>query len=109
MSPFGLLFSFRGRIPRSTFLYYEIVYWALTLGLAWLDARLAADPALLGLRCVLMIFLLGLLYTNLAVWVKRAHDLRHSGWWVLLSLFPNVGPVMFFELAYLKGRAEANY
>lgn len=108
MSLSKLLFSFKGRIPRSTFWYYVIGY-VIVIGVAMLlDAALGtlSDRGygpISGLLSLLGIF------PGLAVDVKRAHDRDHSGWYVLILLIPIVGVLwLLIEFGFLKGSAGPN-
>jgi uncharacterized membrane protein YhaH (DUF805 family) len=109
------LFTFQGRLRRRDFwlcilaqwgalIAYSIVISVLSLALG-LSAGAMADPntpptgAALALSITnLLLFTLliaGLLWTGLAVQVKRCHDRNQSGWFVLFGFIP------FFNLINL--------
>ena len=110
------LFSWKGRIRRSTFLY-----GFLAVGLGYLGLVLLIDDATAGPDGVVrdgpavMIFL-GLLvaaYMLLMLAWKRVQDLGHAGWWVLAGIGAAsfAGPLALFGLGFLAffpGKAEAN-
>jgi uncharacterized membrane protein YhaH (DUF805 family) len=89
-----LLFSFRGRIPRST-------WWATSaiLNLAWLlmfalvievskNAEPEADRAFGVIQVGLMVLVI---WTNVALHFKRWQDTGHDGWNCALALMPYLG------------------
>jgi uncharacterized membrane protein YhaH (DUF805 family) len=81
--------TFTGRARRSEFWFF----WLFNLA-AHVVAGLL-DEALLGGASVLnAIVSLGLLLPNLAVSVRRLHDVGRSGWWLLIGFVPLVGIVV---------------
>jgi uncharacterized membrane protein YhaH (DUF805 family) len=88
-----LLFSFRGRIPRS-------IWWASSaiLNLAWLllfalvinlsEAQPDADRVLAVLQIGMMALVI---WTNVALHFKRWQDTGHDGWNCSLALIPYLG------------------
>lgn len=51
------------------------------------------------------------LVTFLPIWtltVRRLHDINKSGWWMLISLVPLIGPLWFFILTLLPSDSMAN-
>lgn len=102
-----VLFSFRGRIPRST-------YWYTFLGLMGVMMVLMMAPVVLGLGEAVMGLVIVVLYVpavwiSLAIQVKRWHDRDKSGWWVLISFIPIIGPIWaFIENGCLAGTVGEN-
>lgn len=116
-----LLLTAAGRIGRKT-------YWMSVLGLAvanlvlqgigWLVAnptsdgdRLAFSVGTLGTIMLLGLFvvMLVLAISGLLISIKRCHDRDRSGWFVLASLIPVVGPIwVLIELGFLRGTAGPN-
>jgi uncharacterized membrane protein YhaH (DUF805 family) len=102
-----LLFSFQGRIPRRK-------YWAAMILSAFIAnvvllvllLPLASETAFL---VVLLFVLIPLYWVFLAVAVKRWHDRDKSGWWVLISLVPYIGPIwVLIECGCLRGTVGPN-
>lgn len=109
-----ILFSFKGRIPRST-------YWTflLPMGIIGLALQYITDPAL---RTVIVIdpyagvyigklyllYLLLTIYPGLAIIVKRIHDRNRSAWFLLVFLIPIVGLWPAIEIPFLKGTTGPN-
>jgi uncharacterized membrane protein YhaH (DUF805 family) len=103
-----LLFSFQGRIPRRK-------YWAVMI-VSWFIANLLVIALVLPMASELAVVLilgfvlLPLYWIFLAVAVKRWHDRDKSGWWVLISLVPYVGPIwMLIECGCLRGTVGPNF
>ena len=104
----SLLFSFRGRVPRSTFWCYSIAaafaYFAIV---AVLSMLLGSEPGIAAL--VSFILYVPLVWISLALQVKRWHDRDKSGWWVLIALVPFVGALWtFIEAGCLPGSTGTN-
>jgi uncharacterized membrane protein YhaH (DUF805 family) len=51
---------------------------------------------------------LGLLLPNLAVTVRRLHEIDRSGWWMLIVFVPIVGAIVLFVFMCLRGTAGPN-
>lgn len=116
------IFSFNGRIKRSTFWIIHIVLFvvlAIVAGLltpvilAGQNAATAEAPAELSGMAIIAIVFVILLYIpfvwiSLAAYAKRYHDRSKSGWWILLSLVPIVGLWVIIECGFLEGTAGYN-
>lgn len=106
-----LLFSFEGRIPRS-------IWWAASaiLNFAWLlifallinlsdaqpAARMVLGPILIGLMLLVI-------WTNLALHIKRLHDTGSTGWFCLLALIPYLGwLIVVLIYGFRRGTAGSN-
>jgi uncharacterized membrane protein YhaH (DUF805 family) len=120
-----ILFSFEGRIPRST-------YWAASIGLTVVLWGLAFVLIIIcgGLMSAfapgnrdqfsedaffLLFLLFGAPFAVIAIWsqyaiqAKRWHDRNKSGWWSAIQLIPYIGPIwMFVELGCLEGTIGRN-
>jgi uncharacterized membrane protein YhaH (DUF805 family) len=105
MSPLHILIGLRGRIPRKIFWLYG-VGMPLALG-AYVHALLA----IAGVREQAMegALNLGLLWSAVAVSVKRWHDRDKSGWWALVQFVPVIGLVWtLVENGLLRGTLGRN-
>ena len=54
------------------------------------------------------LFLLATLLPLVAAAVRRLHDTDRSGWWILISLLPLVGQVIFFVFLVTGGTRGPN-
>lgn len=105
MSIGHLYFRFSGRIGRFAYIVPGVLLlFFLTFLFAYIDSLIAEEPSAL-----FFIWWLLFCWMNLALNVKRAHDLDHSGWWLLWSLIPIIGTLYIsLSLLLLKGSDEPN-
>lgn len=102
MSLFDVFFSFAGRIRRSTFFLAIVFVWCAFFNLNYLLESWFGASAGWWL-C------LPLLWSIIAVSVKRYHDIGKTGRNLLLLFIPVIGPLwVFVELCCRKGVAGTN-
>ncbi|CAH0542829.1 DUF805 domain-containing protein [Vibrio marisflavi] len=77
-----VLFSFKGRINRSIFWYWNIAYYLLIVFVVGMASKAFPMQA----EWISAIFLLLMLYPDLAVTAKRWQDRGKSNWWLLLNI-----------------------
>lgn len=106
------LFSFGGRSKRSG-------YWGVSFGTLFvlvvvvtvLDALfpgVGEEPSNVSL-VIFMILLIPYCWINLAVQIRRWHDLDRSGWMMLIGLIPIVGAiVLVVVLGFFSGTSGEN-
>lgn len=95
--------TFTGRASRSEYWWWALSVFITFLIIGFLDTFLIAP--LLGFdvgeesagQPLSFIVTLGILVPNIAVGVRRLHDIGRTGWWWLISLVPVVG---FLVLLY---------
>lgn len=106
--------NFSGRAPRS-----EYWWWVLALLIIFLIAAVIDEmiiiPALgvelaanSGGQPLSTIVSLALLLPNIAVAVRRLHDVDRSGWWVLLSFIPIIGLLVLLFWYVQRGTESEN-
>jgi uncharacterized membrane protein YhaH (DUF805 family) len=91
---------FSGRTGRQEYWYFvlfNILAYVLLSLIAGIAGKMGAS--LLGLYAIAA-FLPGL-----AASVRRLHDANHSGWWLLISPIPGVGPILL--LVFLAQESQA--
>lgn len=103
-----LYFKFGGRIGRFTyFLHGTVILLTLIILFAYIDSLFVTDYGDVGL-----VGYLGMLFVcwmGAAISIKRAHDLDHSGWWLLWSAIPIIGSIyVSLTLWFIKGSDEPN-
>ena len=103
-----ILFSFDGRIPRRTFwgasILILVAYFAIVLVLMMIFGAESGATSIGGL-----IMYVPLIWSTLALQIKRWHDRDKSGWWVLIGLIPLIGPIWaFVETGCLRGTVGDN-
>jgi uncharacterized membrane protein YhaH (DUF805 family) len=103
-----LLFSTKGRIPRSTYWYYGFVYLGINIVAVLIDLMTGTYDDSLGIGLVSGLLSLIGIVTGIAVSVKRCHDRDHSGWFLLVGLIPLVNLWVTIELGFLRGTVGEN-
>lgn len=93
--------NFEGRANRPEYWYFVLFNIVISIPLAYLSNAI-------GLKLIYTIYSLALIVPNIAVSVRRMHDINKSGWWVLISLIPLVGWIWFIVLAATKGTEGDN-
>ena len=80
--------TFSGRSRRSEYWWFQLFSFLVTVAAGLVDL-------LLGSSYVMLVTILVLLLPGLAVTVRRLHDTGRSGWWIVASLVPLVGLLLF--------------
>ncbi|MEE9276551.1 MAG: DUF805 domain-containing protein [bacterium] len=117
MSFSQVLFSFKGRIGRSTYWLRGVLPITVFELAMWLGVAIFQPLALqkgsdeIGLISALILIVLGAAVTwaGLAIGVKRCHDRGRSAWFLLVSLIPIIGSIwVLIELGFLRGTEGGN-
>ena len=95
----ALLFSFDGRIGRSTYWRFFGPYLAISMVMILIDVFADTSTTKVG-GMFSAVFLVLALYPWVAVSVKRCHDMDYSWWFMLLSFIPIGNLVLFVQLAF---------
>lgn len=119
-----LLFGFDGRIPRmpywltgvGTYVGFRVVAVSAKGMSSWLNAHRAAhavtaEMLVIAFGSLALLFgcLVGLIWINLAITVKRWHDRGKSWAWALLGFVPVIGWLwQFIECGFLEGTLGPN-
>jgi len=102
-----ILFSFKERINRKT-------YWLSMLGLMVAAFVLILGIAFAGLNeqsfgVAMVVIYIPLMWVSFALQAKRWHDRDKSGWFVLVSFIPLIGPIWaLIENGFLVGTDGVN-
>ena len=104
--------EFNGRASRSEYFRFSLMV-ALCIaiilsvfGIIGLATNGLASTIILYI--VLGIINLILLIPNLAITVRRLHDINKSGWYFFINIIPFVGPIWFIILMLTKGTLDNN-
>ncbi|MCQ9426483.1 DUF805 domain-containing protein [Pseudomonas sp. LJDD11] len=97
-------FDFDGRSSVREFVYYSVFLLTILGGLVYL----VFDSATQLPEQVVELFILLNVLPNLALTVRRLHDLDKSGWWILISLVPVAGPLTLWLMIFFPGSQGAN-
>lgn len=81
--------TFSGRAKRPEFWWFILFYFVVGCILNIIDGILFGFSS--DIRVLSSIFGLAIFLPNLAVAVRRLHDIGRSGWWILIGLIPFVG------------------
>ncbi|GEO83573.1 MULTISPECIES: DUF805 domain-containing protein [Alphaproteobacteria] len=77
--------TFTGRAARSEFWWFALFVLLVNIATGFIDSAVFGGQVLNTLAG------LALLVPQLAVGVRRLHDIDRSGWWLLLALVPVIG------------------
>ena len=92
--------GFSGRASRSEFWYWYLFVLILSIVANVIDA-------VLGMPIFGAIVSLGLLLPNIAVGIRRLHDIDRTGWWYLI-VFTGIGAIVLIVWACMKGTTGPN-
>jgi uncharacterized membrane protein YhaH (DUF805 family) len=86
---------FRGRAPRQEYWYFVLVNLVVSVVLMLVDIALGDFDKELYIGFLSGTYGLAVIVPSFAVTVRRLHDTDRSGWWVLISCIPLIGPLIF--------------
>jgi uncharacterized membrane protein YhaH (DUF805 family) len=99
----GKYVTFSGRARRAEYWYFAL------FGLILLLVAVGLEMIARGIGSVVyLVVVLGLALPNIAVTVRRFHDLDRSGWWYFLGLVPIVGGIIILIWLCSPGTAGPN-
>ena len=52
--------------------------------------------------------IIGVSIADIMLYIKRAHDRNHTGWYILLTMIPFIGIIWSIELLFFKGTERTN-
>jgi uncharacterized membrane protein YhaH (DUF805 family) len=93
--------NFSGRACRS-----EYWYWILFIIIA--DIVAAIIDRALDMQLVTGLFGLVTIIPNIAIAIRRLHDLDRTGWWILLGFIPLIGWIILLIWYVTKGTDGPN-
>lgn len=113
-SAFSNYINFSGRATRPEFWWWVLFVFIILFVLGIIDGAIIAP--MLGFEAfadnagqpLSLLASLGLFLPNLAVAVRRLHDIGRSGWWILIGLIPVVGFVVLIYWYVQPGSEGAN-
>ena len=100
--------DFSSRSARKEFWLYAIFYAFLLVGAMIFDSIFGTAHPALGWGFMTGGVILVLAVPTVALTVRRLHDTNRSGWWLLISLIPVVGPVVLLVFYSLSGTHGEN-
>ena len=99
---------FSGRARRKEFWYFSLVSFIIVLVLTVLDNQLGSFHRATDLGLFVSLYYLAVLIPNIAVTVRRVHDIGRSGWWLLIVFIPIVGIIVLFVFMVLDSQPGSN-
>jgi uncharacterized membrane protein YhaH (DUF805 family) len=88
---------FEGRARRREYWIFELMNSAIVLALFVLAVTLGkvGYPYFLSLP---LFYAVATIIPSLSSSIRRLHDTNRSGWWLLISVLPVVGPLIFLRI-----------
>ncbi|MEZ4615064.1 MAG: DUF805 domain-containing protein [Caldilineaceae bacterium] len=100
--------DFSGRSRRKEFWMFFLFNFVISLLLAIVDRMMGTAAAESGVGILSGIYSLLVLLPSLSLSIRRLHDTGRSGWWILISLVPIIGPIVYIVFAATEGDAGTN-
>ncbi len=119
LMPYRRYADFSGRSRRMEYWMFRLFEFSVLIAgaivisvLAGGTGQVAGDTAggVMGSigMLALVVFVLGSFIPGLAVTVRRLHDTGKSGWMLLLSFIPIIGPILMLIFLFTDGDRSAN-
>lgn len=100
--------EFRGRARRTEFWMFVLFNMLFAAIASLLDSAVGmADPET-GLGPIAAVYSLAMLLPNIAVAVRRLHDVGKSGWFLFIVLLPLIGAIWLIILYARNGDTGTN-
>lgn len=97
--------TFSGRATRSEYWWYTLFIYLMLFVFVALGIIISDSIGLGGIGIFVAISFI----PNLALRVRRLHDIGKSGWWIFLGLVPYVGAFILFILSLLGSDGDNEY
>ncbi len=85
---------FQGRAQRKEYWYFVFINIAIVLGLLCFDFIIFQIVPGQQHGILTTIYYLAIIVPTIAVQVRRLHDTGRTGWWILLTAIPLIGPIV---------------
>ena len=106
--------NFSGRATRREYWMFQLAGFLFGLVFGFVFGLFSAFLSLIDESLVIVAMFLSYLYPlailipSLGIFVRRLHDTGRSGWMILLSLIPFVGPIVLFIFTLLDSQPGTN-
>ena len=90
--------NFKGRSTRSEYWWWVLAN-VIVLFVLQLFTRIFPSGLAMCFRVIMGLYSLGTIVPNIALSIRRMHDVGKSGWWILISAIPLVGWVIYIYFA----------
>ena len=109
-------FTFSGRATRAEYWWWALFQFQISIDIMFFGSLLAnlfvggvSGYGILFVHIPLLIWNLLTFIPNLALTIRRLHDAKYSGWWLLWSLFPVVGAIVLFMASISPSDTDNQY
>ncbi|MCF2909236.1 DUF805 domain-containing protein [Pseudoalteromonas sp. DL2-H2.2] len=85
---------FNGRARRKEYWLFMLCNLIVTIVLGLVDMTLGLYSEESGFGLLSGLYALAVIIPSIALSIRRLHDTGRSGWWILISLVPVVGPLV---------------
>lgn len=100
--------NFSGRANRKEFWYFYLFNLIIYLVVYFLLFAVSNEALILTFASIAIVYGLGTILPNIAVAVRRLHDIGKSGWWYLLFLIPYIGSIILIVFFCMKSDQNEN-
>jgi uncharacterized membrane protein YhaH (DUF805 family) len=101
-------FDFQGRANRKEYWLFVLVYFIQVMAAVLIDSIVFGTALGQGLPITyFLVFALNII-PAISVSMRRLHDTNRTGWWLLISLIPIIGAIVFFIFTLLPGTPGVN-
>ncbi len=97
--------DFNGRASRAEFWMFTLISVIIYLFLFLIDIRITPGS---NLHVLSTLYTLATFLPSLAVTVRRLHDIGRSGWWMLISVIPIIGWIVYLIWVARDSQPAAN-
>lgn len=101
-------FDFQGRANRKEYWLFVLVYFIQVMAAVLIDSIVFGTALGQGLPITYFLVLALNIIPAISVSMRRLHDTNRTGWWLLISLIPIIGAIVFFIFTLLPGTPGVN-
>jgi len=94
---------FNGRAQRAEYWYFILFNMIIGFMLSFLDSTIGTK------NLFYETYLLATIIPYIAVSARRLHDTGKSGWWILITLIPLIGGIIFFIWSITDSEKDNKY
>jgi uncharacterized membrane protein YhaH (DUF805 family) len=85
---------FTGRARRKEYWYFTLFNIVIIIPLTLIDMMTGTFSNEANMGLFSGVFILAILIPSIAVSIRRLHDTNRTGWWMLISFIPIIGPIV---------------
>lgn len=93
---FQRYWDFRGRSTRSNYWYFQLFSFIITVALFIVDEKFTKIGSIDNFGILGLMYGVFILVPSTMLAIRRLHDIGKSGWWMLISLIPIFGWILYF-------------